>query len=160
LIAEHKSTLFDISTWNENGSWKEWSLGGVPTHMSSQAQILFSTLKGAAPILRDIPDSRGWGTNGYSVKEGYNMLLSSLRVLQNSTKWKNVWSQDSLPKINIFIWSLAHGKILTGENLMKRGFHGPFNCPLCQTSQDTIQHLFWDCPFSTTVWNVAFGDLT
>jgi hypothetical protein len=160
LIAEHKHTLFDISTWNENGSWKEWSLGGVPAHMSSQAQALISTLKGATPILRDIPDSRGWGTNGYSVKEGYNTLLSSLRVFQNSTKWKNVWSQDSLPKINIFIWSLAHGKILTGENLMKRGFHGPFNCPLCQTSQDTIQHLFWDCPFSTTVWNVAFGDLT
>jgi hypothetical protein len=81
-------------------------------------------------------------------------------VIQTSTKWKNIWSQDALPKINIFIWSLAHGKILTGENLMKRGFHGPFICPLCQNSQDTIQHLFWDCPFSTTVWNVAYGDLT
>jgi hypothetical protein len=132
LIAEHKHTLFDISTWNENGSWKEWSLGGVPAHMSRQAQALISTLKGATPILSDIPDSRGWGTNGYSVKEGYNTLLSSLRVIQNSAKWKNVWSQDSLPKINIFIWSLAHGKILTGENLMKRGFHGPFNYPFAK----------------------------
>jgi hypothetical protein len=72
LIDEHKSTLYDISTWNENGSWKEWNLGGVPAHLSNQAQILISTLKGATPILRDIPDSRGWGTNGYSVKEGYN----------------------------------------------------------------------------------------
>jgi hypothetical protein len=113
----------------------------VPTHMSNQAQIMSSSLKGATPILRDTPDNRGWGTNGYLVKYGYNMLLFTLRVFQNSTKWKNVWSQESLPKINIFIWS-THGKILTGENLMKTSFHGPFNCPLCQNSQYTIQHLF------------------
>jgi hypothetical protein len=130
LIDEHKSTLYDISAWNENGSWKEWNLGGVPDHLNNQAQILFSSLKGEAPILRVTPDSRGWGTNGYSVKDGYNTLLSTLRVYQNSTKWKNIWSQDSLPKINFFIWSLSHGKILTGENLMKRGFHGPFIYPL------------------------------
>jgi hypothetical protein len=98
--------------------------------------------------------------NGYSVKEGYNTLLSTLRVYQNSTKWKNVWSQDSLPKVNFFTWSLSHGKILTGENLMKRGFHDPFICPLCQSNQDNIHHLFWNCPFSQTVWKVAFRDLS
>jgi hypothetical protein len=160
LIVGQKRTLFDFPKWNENGNWKEWSLGGIPAQMSNQAQVLISTLKGAAPILSDIPDNRGWGTDWYSIKEGYNTLLSSLRVIQTSTKWKNVWSQDALPKINIFIWSLAHGNIPTRENVMKRGFHGPFNCPLCQNSQDTIQHLLWDCPFSTTVWNVAYGDLT
>jgi len=127
--------------------------------MFNQAQVLISLLKVEATILRDILDSRGRGTYGYLVKELYNTLLSSLRVLHPSTKWKNIWIQDSLPKINIFIWSLAQGKILTGENLMKRGFHCPFICPLCQNSQDTIQHLFWDYPFSTTFWNVAYGDL-
>jgi hypothetical protein len=43
LIVEQKLTLFDISIWNENGSWKEWSLGDVPAHMSNQAQVLIST---------------------------------------------------------------------------------------------------------------------
>jgi hypothetical protein len=51
--------------------------------MSIQDQVPISTLKGATSILRDIPDRRGWGKNGYLVKEGYNTLLSSLRVLQN-----------------------------------------------------------------------------
>jgi hypothetical protein len=135
-------------------------IGWCPRSHENQAQILFSFLKGATPILRDTPDSRGWGTTGYLVKYGYNTLLYTLRVFKNSTKWKNVWSQDSLPKTNFFIWSLTHGKILTGENLMKIGFHGHFNCPLCQISQDNIQHLFWDYPFSRKVWNMAFGDLS
>jgi hypothetical protein len=69
LIAEKKLTLFDISLWNEDGSWKEWSLRDVPTHMFNQAQVLISLLKVEATILRDIPDSRGWETYGYSVKE-------------------------------------------------------------------------------------------
>jgi hypothetical protein len=34
LMAKQKCTLFDISTWNENGSWKEWSLGCVPAHVA------------------------------------------------------------------------------------------------------------------------------
>jgi hypothetical protein len=67
-LPRKKLTLFDISIWNENGSWKEWSLGDIPAHMYNQAQVLISLLKGEAPILRDILDSHGWGTNGYSVK--------------------------------------------------------------------------------------------
>lgn len=121
---------YDISVWNENGSWKNWALGRAPEYLANQAHRLTSLLKGAAPILKTTADSRGWGKNGYSVKEGYSMILSNTREQQNSAKWKNVWSHDSLPKVKFFIWTLVHGKILTGENLVKRGFHDPFNCPL------------------------------
>ena len=88
------------------------------------------------------------------------MLLSTMTEHQNSSKWKNVWSHDSLPKVNFFIWTLVPEKILTGENLMKRGFHDPFKCPLFQSSQDNIHHLFWNRPFSQTVWKIAYGDLS
>jgi hypothetical protein len=62
-----------------------------------------------------------------------NRWVFSQRRLQHSpllfkggpmlNKMEKNWIQDTLPKINIFIWSLAHGKILTSENMMKRGFH-------------------------------------
>jgi hypothetical protein len=96
---------------------------------------------------------------GYSVKEGYNKFLDTMREHQNSAKWKNVWNHDSLPKINFFTWTLVHKKILTRENLMKRGFHGPFSCPLCQNSQDNIHHLFWNFSFLRVIWNLYFGYL-
>jgi hypothetical protein len=53
----------------------------------------------------------------------------------------------------------VHDKILIGENLMKRGFHGPFICPLCQIGQENINHLFWECSFARKCWTLAFGDL-
>jgi hypothetical protein len=42
---------------------------------------------------------------------------------------------------------------------MKRGFLGPFICPLCQNSQENISHLLWECPFAKSCWTLAFGDL-
>ena len=46
-----------------------------------------------------------------------------------------------------------HEKVLTGENLEKRGFDGPFRCPLCAEDSENISHLFFNCPFATAVWN-------
>jgi hypothetical protein len=77
------------------------------------------------------------------VKEGYKTLLSNSMIVHILAKWKKNWSIDALPKINIFIWSLAHRKILMGEKLMKIGFHGPFTCALYQKNEQSSQHLFW-----------------
>jgi hypothetical protein len=50
MILEHKITLFNISSWNEDGSWKAWSLGDTPIHLQNQVQLLISLLKGASPL--------------------------------------------------------------------------------------------------------------
>jgi hypothetical protein len=42
---------------------------------------------------------------------------------------------------------------------MKRGFHGPFTCALCQRNQDSILHLFWECPFSIKVWEFVYREI-
>lgn len=133
-------------------------MGNVPQHLEEQAQGLITLLKGAAPIQKTRPNSKGWGSQGYSVTAGYSQLKNT-GGHQSSAKWKNIWNWDSLPKINFFNWTLAHGKILTGENLMKRGFLGPFNYPLCNNNQEDINHLLWDCPFAKSCWNLAYGDL-
>jgi hypothetical protein len=54
----------------------------------------------------------------------------------------------------------VHGKILTGENLMKKGFYDPFLCALCQRSQEIIQHHFWECAFSKQTWATMYQELT
>jgi len=97
-----KRTLYDISSWNDNGSWRDWNLGDVPQQLKEQDEFLIRFLKGEAPIQKTRPDNRGWGNKGYSVTQGYNQLLNSMDGHQSSAKWKNVWNRDSLPKINFF----------------------------------------------------------
>ena len=47
-----------------------------------------------------------------------------------------------------------HGKILTGENLEKKGIEGPFICPLCCENNETNLHLFFECNYARTMWSM------
>jgi hypothetical protein len=54
---------------------------------------------------------------------------------------------------------MAHGKLLTVDNLQKHGIVGPSRCVLCKGAIETIQHLFFECPFSIQVWDLLYRDL-
>jgi len=66
---------------------------------------------------------------------------------------------ETLPKIKFFIWVLLKGKVLTSKNLKKRGVIGPSRCPNCQAAEETIKHLFIDCPFAIAYWREAFWNI-
>ena len=69
--------------------------------------------------------------------------------------WKKVWHPDSIPKVNSFIWLLLHNKLLTAENLRKRGILGPSRCSLCNSVEETSSHLFLQCKVSMSVWKIV-----
>jgi ribonuclease HI len=43
-------------------------------------------------------------------------------------------------------------KILTWENLLKRGFVEPSKCVLCGLKEETVKHLFVECNFTKDIW--------
>jgi len=53
------------------------------------------------------------------VNVGYEALLAHLSLPPNYRVWNRIWDTNSLPKVNMFCWTLTHVKILTGENLQK-----------------------------------------
>jgi hypothetical protein len=62
-------------------------------------------------------------------------------------------------KIKIFMWFLKNGVVLTKDNLVKRRWKGCTKCGF-RAQQETVQHLFFDCPMARLVWGcvaVAFG---
>jgi hypothetical protein len=48
-------------------------------------------------------------------------------------------------KIKIFLWFLQKGVVLTKDNLAKKNWNGSQQC-VCCSMNETIQHLFLDCP--------------
>jgi len=72
-------------------------------------------------------DKRGWGSlsGKYTTTTGYKSFTTVPHVPPDPIIWK------SIPKIDMFVWTLAHKSILTGENLRRRGWEGPSRCPLC-----------------------------
>lgn len=89
-------------------------------------------------------------TGVFSVKSFYNALC----VQQIDIPLKKIWSFKILLKIKIFIWILLRGKILTKDNLFRRGWRkGETKCQIWD-KHESIQHLFFDCSLVRLIWNI------
>ena len=67
-------------------------------------------------------------------------------------KWVRLWSLRLWPKITLFIWLLMKGRILTWDNLRRRGLIGPSKCVLCNEAEEIMDHLLNQCNWSTGMW--------
>jgi hypothetical protein len=66
-----------------------------------------------------------------TAKNVYNALASKLWI-PNICGWqRTLWDWDLAPKIKLFTWLLLEDKILTWDNLQRRGWSGPSICYLC-----------------------------
>jgi hypothetical protein len=86
----------------------------------------------------------------FSVHAMYNDLMLGEGVPFDISSWK-----VKIPlKIKIFLWFLRRGVLLTKDNLAKRKWKGGTDCCFCNM-QETIQHLFFDCPLARLVWGIV-----
>ena len=65
-----------------------------------------------------------------------------------SPLWSKAWIKGLIPKINIFYWILLHNKILTQDNLQKRGINAVNQCSLCKEGYEDMDYLFLSCNYS------------
>ena len=102
----------------------------------------------------DGKDKLRWGYSSkgiFTLKEAYNLLISN-NLNPDEKTWSNLWGRKLWPKITIFHWLVIHNRILTGENLQKRGMYGPYRCPLCEHAEGSMSHLLDSCKFSSDLW--------
>ena len=85
----------------------------------------------------------------FSVKSTYKLMFE--KNLEPND-WGNVWFNHLILKNNIFWWTTIHGKIVTIDNLIKRGFQISNRCYMCKREEESINHLFLHCRFSFKVW--------
>ena len=83
----------------------------------------------------------------FSVQSFYAALITSSQISVMNHFWK-----IKIPlKVKIFLWYLEKGVVLTKDNLFKRNWRGSNKCCFC-INEETIQHLFIECPFARLAW--------
>jgi hypothetical protein len=150
--------------WKDNpmdATWRCWKSNGEDLHIEAQVDLQpWHNMTNARkiPILPG-EDILHWGHSPrgtFNIQEAYavkaNLNLPPPPPPPRKV-WNKIWSLKHWPKINIFLWLVAHGSILTWDNLTKRGFIGPSICPLCLEEAETMNHLLNIFPFSTQVWD-------
>lgn len=136
-------------------------VGRVPLNVSFRRAIVGDNLHAWHEIVANVVDLslKGqkdvffWEANKngtFTVNSMYKKLMYGNVIPRKSFIWKL-----RLPlKIKIFLWYLKEGVILTKDNLAKRRWKGSLRCCFCR-SNETIQHLFFDCPMIRYIWSAV-----
>jgi hypothetical protein len=95
--------------------------------------------------------------NIFEVKSLFCMLSSS--VTQTSTfPWRSIWKSQFHCE-SISLWTATLGKILTLDNLCKRGIIVVELCCMCKQSGKSINHLLLHCEVARVLWSVLVSVL-
>ncbi|KAG2308168.1 hypothetical protein Bca52824_027916 [Brassica carinata] len=109
-----------------------------------------------SPILSSEEDDvYVWRPNGvlssgsFSTAETWSVLhLPGPQVLWH----KSVWFTGRVPKQAFLTWVAVRDRLSTRDRLLCWGLHIPAVCVLCNRGDETRQHLFFDCTYSSEVW--------
>ncbi|KAJ4769913.1 hypothetical protein LUZ62_054170 [Rhynchospora pubera] len=90
-----------------------------------------------------------WDPKGsFSTHATYNFLaFRGIQVIKTNTLWK----LGIQHKIKAFMWLMMHNRILTKENLSKKGWQGNTYCIFCG-QLETCDHLFCNCSYMQHIW--------
>ena len=69
--------------------------------------------------------------------------------------WKSVWKVRAPPRVAFFVWTAAHGKILTMDNLRKRQICIVDWFCMCKHSGESPNHLL-HCEAAQSLWSMVF----
>jgi hypothetical protein len=69
--------------------------------------------------------------------------------------WKSIWKTKVPLREAFFAWSVALGKILTGDDLRKRHASVIDRCCMGKRNRESVDHLL-HCEVACTLWNAFF----
>ncbi|GKV15133.1 hypothetical protein SLEP1_g25935 [Rubroshorea leprosula] len=67
--------------------------------------------------------------------------------------WKAVWFLNVPPKIKHVLWRIIWENLPYRDILLSRGIDVEPGCGICNTTEESYFHLFFDCEWSKKVWN-------
>jgi hypothetical protein len=139
-----------------NGQWDEQLVRD--TFWQIDADVILSI-----PIREDFDDFLVWHYESkgvFTVKSAYKLYVQKRDGPQQSgsgpavesLKWEMIWKLPCPPKIQQFIWRLAHNSLPLRMNIKRRGMECDTRCVCCQRLDEDGAHLFLRCKEVKKIW--------
>jgi hypothetical protein len=77
--------------------------------------------------------------------------IDGLQIWTQNEKWTQILKIDSIERIRVFIWQLAHNRLMTKARLAKWDIGNPI-CHICYQFEETTMHVVRDCKVAVHVW--------
>jgi hypothetical protein len=92
-----------------------------------------------------------WGSR-YTSKKYYSYVFKNVEA---HPIFKIIWKSRCIPRVKFFAWLIFVDRLNTKDMLQRRNMQvqGTQACVLCDMgSLETLEHLFFDCPFAKECW--------
>ncbi|KAJ4881254.1 Uncharacterized protein Rs2_38309 [Raphanus sativus] len=126
-----------------------WNLPPARSERQVNVQTFLSTL-----VLTDLRDEYEWIPNGkrsltYSARNTYDFLRSAAPTVS----WhQQVWFSGGIPKHKFLAWLFVLDRCPTKDRMATWGLGVDGNCVLCNSGQESRDHLFFNCRYSYCIW--------
>ncbi|RVW65596.1 putative ribonuclease H protein [Vitis vinifera] len=167
-LCEAYPSLFDLAVskdakvadcWDsmgEVGGWNSRFLRPFNDWEVEEVESFLLIIQGKR-LNADLEDRMVWKETkdgNFSVKSCFNSLDHSSAV---PFPWRIIWSSFVPSKVGFFTWEAAWGKVLTQDQLKRRGWKLANRCPLCCDEEETINHILIHCPKAKVLWDLLFS---
>lgn len=175
-IGDGQNTKFWIDRWISDGSLDKLTTNPFPETMEtltvSQAlnpdgtwcleileallpsQIVTKIRSIPRPITAPLPDQIYWSETAdgrFTVKSAFELQQSASASRPGDWKW--IWRIPCIERIRTLIWLIMHDKLLTNLSRFFRNLTQNADCPRCVGIQESLSHVFRDCPVARNTWN-------
>jgi len=115
---------FQDDTHN-NGKWRKWKNIECRNDgmLNTKVEALGKMLEQRMILVSEGQEQLRWGNNTkgiFNIKEAKSVLLE-LDSQAPKRNWLNIWRHKGWVKIKLFMWLVLQSKILTWDNIRKRG---------------------------------------
>lgn len=115
---------------------------------SNQLDALITMLIRSNPINTNQEDDVKWRwqPNGvFTVKSAYVAIQNGPRITSDVHL---IWKIKAPPRFKVFAWLMLLNKVLTIDNLCRKGWCMVNRCAMCKSDTETVLHLFNTCPIA------------
>ena len=124
--------------WKEGGENEEWREWKRPEEWDNNITKELKTRLNKELDSRRIKNGDGldilrWGKDTkrtFTTKEAYS-IKSKHAQEEDAHNWKQLWKSRWWPKVIMFAWLVGRKRILTWDQIQKRGFSGMRRSSLC-----------------------------
>ncbi|GAV81033.1 zf-RVT domain-containing protein, partial [Cephalotus follicularis] len=84
----------------------------------------------------------------------FKSAWESIRATHSGVPWaKIVWFKGAIPRHAFCLWLSFHNAHLTLDKLQNIGIVQGSRCSLGYGQHESMNHLFFECPFTKSVWS-------